>query len=152
MQKLLDTEYHWKGFGNKFGNWDSFCRIRVFTYGSETIVVASDLGKDTGTSITNCAEHLATNFTRDCRQFVSEKSVWIHHYTRILGDFAEEDFDLVTFDIKATSNVKYPSASIIFSNPDWQGIGYIKKSAFVQRPNLDTGYHYLADFCRALVN
>lgn len=66
MPSIVDKTYRWTGFGNGLGNWASHCRIRIFRpHPEQIVVIASDLGEDSGTSITNCAEGLATLVVRD---------------------------------------------------------------------------------------
>ncbi len=66
MRSAVEQTYTWKGFGDGFGEWESCCRLQIFEIHPElTVVIASDLGKDSGTSITNCAEQLAANVVKD---------------------------------------------------------------------------------------
>ena len=63
---VIDQEYHWEGFGDGIGQWLSKCRLRIFRpHPEQAIVLVSDLGRDTGTSITNCAEILATRIVQE---------------------------------------------------------------------------------------
>ncbi len=56
-----DKNYRWQGYGDGFGNRHSHCRIRIFhAHPESVVVVVSDQGNDTGTSITNCVGQLAT--------------------------------------------------------------------------------------------
>jgi hypothetical protein len=62
-QPLIDAIVIWRGFGypHKPNNpWDSKCRLRIWQQ-NPVIVLFSDLDiPNTGTSITNCCENLAT--------------------------------------------------------------------------------------------
>lgn len=163
METLLDTEYHWQGFGNGNGRWDSFCRMRIIR-AHELVVVATDLGNDTGTSITNCAEYLATLFTRDFEDYgMDENTLWIHHYQYLPGtrDFPES-FDLVKFEHhKASGRTNYGNAEIIFKKPEWECIieGFEMQSTYQKRTGqkfrYEVGkleYQHLANICASLMN
>lgn len=89
----IDQTYRWQGFGDGFGKWESRCRLRIFRSHPEAIVVvASDQGGDTGTTITNCAEHLATAVVKE---YAVDPAVltWIEHLPE-----SEAQFSLVEFD------------------------------------------------------
>ena len=77
---ITDQTFHWKGFGNGFGSWESRCRLRIVEPPSgSTVVVVSDQGMDTGTFITNCAASLATLVVQQF-QLDPEDLIWIEHY------------------------------------------------------------------------
>jgi hypothetical protein len=49
----VKEEYSWAGFGNGLGSWESKCGLIIKQpHPEQTIVVVSDLGEDSGTSIT----------------------------------------------------------------------------------------------------
>ncbi len=91
---MIDTAFSWKGFGNGFGAWESKCRLRIYDTATETVVIATELPDNTGTSITNAAQYIATlvvmHYGLDPHSLV-----WIEHYPPT-DDF-EESFDQVTF-------------------------------------------------------
>lgn len=106
--------YEYKGFGN----CESKCKIEVHS----NIVIATELDDNTGTSITNYAETLATMI---CKQFsiLPEELIWIEHYPK--DSYSLETYSLVKFDIDKNR----------FSNPKWSYLsnteleGLIKKLA-----------------------
>jgi len=58
---ILDQIYQWTGFGDGQGLWTSQCRLRLYRPPrTEMIVIVSDLGSESGTSVTNCAAQLAS--------------------------------------------------------------------------------------------
>ena len=90
---IHDETYIWKGRGTpqdaKNSNcWESSCRMRIWQ-GETTIILWTDLlEEDSGTSITNSAEGLATLVARDFAEHIPKPSdaIWIEHYpTRIPG-------------------------------------------------------------------
>lgn len=95
MPKVFDGPITWSGFGNGFGSWRSACRVVVFRDGDRSIVVASDDGAE-GTSITNCAEHLAQKTVRQ-NELDHEKMAWIEHYAHRVPGEDDETLDLVEF-------------------------------------------------------
>lgn len=79
----------------------SVCRIRVYRgSGDATLVIASELPDNPGTSITNVAEMLATEMEwRHCPD-PGDRMIWIEHYPvreALRGMRADEHFALVTF-------------------------------------------------------
>lgn len=55
----IDCTFTWKGNG-QLGNWESYCQLRIFRpHPEQKVVIVLDLGKDTGTSITNSLPKLA---------------------------------------------------------------------------------------------
>jgi hypothetical protein len=93
MTVLIDQTYHWQGFGNGVGTWLSQCRIRVFQpHPEHTVVIASDLGGDNGTSITNCADHLASLVVQEF-QLDPAALTWIEHLPDSSAAFSLVEFD-----------------------------------------------------------
>ncbi|NJL19596.1 MAG: hypothetical protein HC895_00270 [Leptolyngbyaceae cyanobacterium SM1_3_5] len=88
-----DQTYHWCGFGDGFGNWESRCLLRIFRLHPKAIVVvASDLGGDTETSITNCAGQLARRLVKEFELDLACLT-WIEHIP-----MSKAAFSLVQFD------------------------------------------------------
>ena len=87
MKKIQDCIIVWRGFGrSRSGNWDSKCRVRIWHDDSHsaTVVLFSDLDEDdTGTSITNASENVAT-LVRE-RFGLNGNITWIEHYVRLVG-------------------------------------------------------------------
>lgn len=128
----VDTEYHWKGFGNGFGSWDSYCHLRIYARLNKNIVMVSDCGIGSGTSITNSAENLATLICRD-KQIDPNTLIWIEHYPSL--DPKEETFDLVKFTVTPTSVrlecCEFSGAKWFFSSPKWLHLGRKKAEKLV---------------------
>ena len=100
--------YDYKGF------WgcDSCCEIEVHRRtDGKYVFIATELPDNTGTSVTNYAEHLATAMRRQYG-LKPEEVIWIEHYPEA-KDRRKEDFDLVRFGgIEGDS----------FRNPVWTRI------------------------------
>ncbi len=83
IQPLIDNIVIWRGFGypHKPNNpWDSKCRLRIWNQ-NPVIVLFSDLDiPDTGTSITNCCENLATIVQFHYK--LQNPIRWFEHYPR----------------------------------------------------------------------
>ena len=80
---IVDNLIVWHGFGyphRRSESWYSFCRVRIWQQ-NPVVVLFSDLNEeDTGTSITNCSENLATIVQF---HFQLEKPIrWFEHYPR----------------------------------------------------------------------
>ena len=80
----IDAIAIWKGYeyhNRKSESWSSICRLRVWkpTEIRPVIVIFSDLNEeDTGTSITNCSENLATMIRYEFN--LEEPIRWFEHY------------------------------------------------------------------------
>src|SRR5207244_3711118 len=76
------------------------CWLRIYTAPDRTVVIATEVNENPGTSITNMAEHLATEVTRTFG-LSHDALVWIEHYParRVLGGYPRlaESLDLGTF-------------------------------------------------------
>jgi hypothetical protein len=85
------------------GYWGhpAHCHIAVYEHAGNTIVIATELDSNDGTSITNMAEYLATDVWHELGTPPLEQFIWIERYP----DRAffrgrpelKESFDLVTF-------------------------------------------------------
>ena len=76
---MIDTLFRWRGFGNGFGAWESLCRLRIYETPEQAVVIATELPENTGTSITNAAEYLATMVVEQY-ELRPHTLVWIEHY------------------------------------------------------------------------
>ncbi len=112
---MLDTIFTWKGAGQELQQsnqnyWDSKCQLRIYqSYSMPSIVICSDLDElDTGTSITNSVENLATLIWRQyqstvlsSRRYLGNNFLFIEHYPRTNPqnrNHQQEDFSLVQFN------------------------------------------------------
>ncbi|MBE9036045.1 hypothetical protein [aff. Roholtiella sp. LEGE 12411] len=109
---IVDNTFTWKGQGQEFERiypriWDSKCRLRIYkSYSMPNIVICSDLDeRDTGTSITNSVENLATLVWQKYSYkqlnpnsgYVGGQFIFIEHYPCDRND-EEETFALVQFN------------------------------------------------------
>ena len=112
--KVVDR-FEFRGFHGRTAH----CRLEIIPLGDgRTVVIATELEDNTGTSVTNVAEHLASLV---CDRFgiMPEKLVWIEHYG--YGSERERSFDLVTFDRLKPERIAW-APSILRSKPDgWPG-------------------------------
>ncbi|BBD70013.1 hypothetical protein NIES4072_72540 [Nostoc commune NIES-4072] len=111
---VLDTIFVWKGAGHELQQsnpkyWESICHLRIYqAYSMPSIILCSDLDEqNTGTSITNSAEGLATliwrryqNTMLSARRCLGDNFLFIEHYPRnkISKNEEPEDFSLVQFN------------------------------------------------------
>jgi len=106
MRKVRDEDYPYRGF------WgcEAVCHLRVYFPQSgdidpanPVVVVATELERNPGTSITNMAEHLAQE-VRELYGLGPADLIWIEHYhERTLGLYSSlpEEFSHVTFSLDA---------------------------------------------------
>ncbi|MCC5618458.1 hypothetical protein LC605_25905 [Nostoc sp. CHAB 5836] len=112
---VLDTIFTWKGSGQPMQQrnsncWDSRCQLRIYqAYSMPNIVICSDLDEeDTGTSITNSVEGLATLISQQYQNTVLSRPRWclgndflfIEHYphNKRSENKKPEEFTLVQFN------------------------------------------------------
>ena len=111
--------YEYKGFHN----CNSVCGLDIIG----DMVICTQLEENTGTSITNMAEHLATMV---CEQFAIplENLIWIECYPAEFYHVRPSDhiqsighvaatYDLVTFDL--VNDDRSPNSSRMFAKPKW---------------------------------
>ena len=97
--------YNYTGFHGSY----CICDIEII----KNLVIATEMPENEGTSITNMAEHLATQV---CQEFdIDPKNlIWIEHYPqRCERKESPESYDLVQFNLNANG---------ILSDPRWTGI------------------------------
>jgi len=112
--QMHDEIFHFVGY---FG-CPSKCRIRWTKRSDKVVVIASQLSEDGGTSITNRAEHLATEV---CQRYGldADRVVYVEHYPdrrspgqKLHDPIFDEHFSLVSFHRKGAT----------FSRPQWTRI------------------------------
>ena len=106
--------YNYTGF---YGSY-SICDLEII----KNLVIATEIPENEGTSITNIAEHLATQV---CQEFDIDPKhlIWIEHYPQ-RGERKEypESYDLVQFNLNANG---------VLSDPRWTGISKEVVDAFL---------------------
>jgi hypothetical protein len=124
MPLLADFHHHYRG---SMG-FRSVCRIRVYQLDSGmTVVIATELPDNPGTSITNWAEFLATEMRR---RFVAPGAglAWIEHSPERPGLTGApplpEQFDRVLFRWDGTC----------YHDPDWRPFSRAQVEALLGEP------------------
>ncbi|MCT7957264.1 hypothetical protein [Laspinema palackyanum] len=77
--KRIDEIFKWQGFGNGFGDWESWCRLQIYEKDQTIIAIATDCGSAAGTSITNCVEFLVPLVAKSYNLDLY-RTIWIEHY------------------------------------------------------------------------
>ena len=75
------------------------CRLRIYDNDAGAVVILSELADNTGISVTNAAEELATEIAR-LHRLTPDTTTWIEHYDRNSyrhADDMQETFDDITF-------------------------------------------------------
>lgn len=91
----VDERYCWKGFGDGLGQWNSYCRLRIWQpHPEQAIVMLSDEGVDSGTSITNCVEYIAPQIVA-AFELDPHITDWIEHYPKYRQDRQGVEFSRV---------------------------------------------------------
>ncbi len=94
---ITDTIFDYKGFWN----CNSKCRIRIYNGFGKTIVIASEIYENDGTSITNVCEHLIKKVGEHFG-FNLQETLWIEHYPPD-GLIEEDTYSMVSIDIQGTA-------------------------------------------------
>ena len=96
MPLRYDRLYLYRGYHG----CPSYCWLRIYTAPDRTVVIATEVDDNPGTSMTNMAAHLATEVTPTFG-LPLDALVWIEHYParRVIGGHPRlpASFDLVTF-------------------------------------------------------
>ena len=101
------------------------CQCNLEIYGN--LVICSEREDNGGTSITNMAEHLATDI---CKQFdiSPNQLIWIEHYPPTVDSrgyvMHEESWSWVSFNLTGGGFFDAKENGFAFSNPRW---GHIEK-------------------------
>lgn len=121
LQPDIDVLAKWPGFGyrdQKNRPWESIARVRIWRNKTPIIVVFSDLdSEDTGTSITNSSEYLATLVKLHYQ--LSEPICWFEHYPRHNHTEEQKRFYKLTEDI---TQVLYCTKNDYYYHPRWKHI------------------------------
>lgn len=78
MSRLTCT-YHGQYDYRGLHGCPSHCWLHLFTNDFYTVVIASEVGTNPGTSVTNIAEGIATQVVRDWK-LIPQQLTWIEHY------------------------------------------------------------------------
>ena len=116
----------------------SFCYIEVYRHEDCVVVIATNPDYDeegAGTSVTNYAEHIATEVCK-AYEIPQDKLVWIEHYDRKRSYLRtpSETWDLVSFKREKTpvrGYWEYPSGAMVFTSPKWQALTEEQKTRLV---------------------
>ncbi|YAF99299.1 MAG: hypothetical protein AB3A66_28060 (plasmid) [Nodularia sp. CChRGM 3473] len=148
---VLDTTFIWKGAGLEQQQrnprmWDSKCRLRIYqAYSMPNIVICSDLDEqDTGTSITNSVENVATLIWQKYKEqelspssgHLGNQFIFIEHYpyhNKADWNDEEETFCLVQFNWDGQR----------FSKPRWSPLTPDVVFALINQPHLIKNSNHL---------
>lgn len=86
--RVIHEQFTWQGWGNGQGKWQSWCWLSIYQRQDNSfVVIATDMGRheqDTGTSITNCAEHLI-RLVMAHYGLHPDSTMWIEHYPEYIA-------------------------------------------------------------------
>ena len=99
------------------------CDLEVIqTADGRTVVIATEREDNSGTSVTNVAEHLAS-YVCDTFGMDPDKLVWIEHYgyPDPVNPERHREYDVVTFQRRLPERIRW-SDVVLLSKPDgWPG-------------------------------
>lgn len=100
---------------------ESQCTLEVLPVSEgRTLVIATELPDNSGTSVTNAAEHLAS-FVCDSFGIAPGRLVWIEHYGASPGVRKDETYDLVTFEESKPQQIHWLPAVLRHQPDGWPG-------------------------------
>lgn len=106
MTQIVDRKYIWRGFANGTGDWESFCRLRIYQpHPEQIVVVLSDDPESEGTSIANCAEYLLPKIAREFG-LDSKISAWVHHQPQHSEAAGDVETSQVSLSISNSGSVQ----------------------------------------------
>ena len=111
-ERIVIDRYRYRGFHD----CESHCSLEILRSPSRpTIVIATEMEDNSGMSVTNVCEHLAS---RVCVDFKIDPSslVWIEHYgyPNPINSKRPRTYDLVTFTILQAGH------NVLFAYPRWR--------------------------------
>ena len=113
----------------------SHCLIEIHKHEKCTVVIATEADDNEGTSVTNMAEHIATEVCK-AHEIPMLQLVWIEHYSHesFRSRDRDETWDLATFKRERTpvrGYWDYPSGQMVFTSPKWQPLTVAQKDRLV---------------------
>lgn len=120
----VNSYFEYKGFGIH----DSFCGVEIWEHKKKFLVILTQPTVDSGTSITNACEDIATKLYNTSGLFkrttLSQDIIWVEHYpTRYLECSFPETFDRI--------EMVYEDGR--FKSPKWTHIG----ETFIEEKKLE---------------
>lgn len=124
---VYNGQYTWQGFGDRQGyKWSSYCLLTIFLVEQTPIVIVKDQ-PESGSSITNSVENIASLICRDFNLNPLNGSglVWFECYP----DYEHQGkiipgISTVTFTITGNPNpqghLQFPGCRFLFSEPMWR--------------------------------
>lgn len=117
-ERIAFDRFEYRGFQG----CESFCGLEIlYLADGRVAVIATKLKDNSGTSVTNVAEHLASEV---CDRFDidPDKLVWIETYGYPAPGERQRTFDLVTFTRRESDGVIKWASSVRRTKPDgWPG-------------------------------
>ena len=117
MHLRYDNVFLYRGFHA----CPSYCWLRIYTTPGRSIVLATEMHDNPGTSITNAAERLAMEVTRTFG-LALDALTWVEHYPE--RPSLTETFDLVTFTHTAQG----------LQCPEWRRLSQAQVEAMLGQP------------------
>lgn len=118
-ESIVNTTYQWTGSNGT----QAHCGLRIFPRTGKHVVILTEMDSNTGISVTNDCEHLATLVLRDY-ELHPNFTIWIEHYSphsysQNPGADESETYDLIQFNWNGQH----------FSAPRWCRLTYAEVNA-----------------------
>ena len=116
-ERLILNPFEYRGFHG----CQSFCKVEVIPVADgRTVVIATELADNPGTSVTNVAEYLASEI---CGRFSiqPDRLAWIETYGYPAPGERQRTFDRVTFERRPRSELPPPPSILRLRPSGWPG-------------------------------
>lgn len=114
-EPTLLEKFKYRGFNGRTAR----CRLELIPLSDDrTVVIATEVIDNAGTSVTNVAEYLAS-FVCDQFDIDPNKLVWLEHYG--YGGRHARTYDLVTFDRRVPERIQWSQAVLRYHPDGWPG-------------------------------
>lgn len=120
--KMVDGRFEYRDDRYPMGS-DCAIYLWVWQRGDQNVVIATELNKSPGASVTNTCEKWAAEV---CREYLLDpmKTCFIEHYDRrkseVDPDFPAETFDRITFTWADARSYKELDQPLYASKPQWK--------------------------------
>lgn len=114
--KMIDTVHDYEGYSG----CASKCRIRIYQDPERRpprVVIATEVPDNEGTSVTNMAEHLVAEWTRDEQGGEPIETMWVEHYPEERSGSGRRVFE-ETFAVVSLRRGRRGE----LTNPEWKYI------------------------------
>ena len=122
-ERYVDFRFEYKGLGM----YDSWCVVQVYTHKGRSIAILTEPGTDSGTSVTNACETIATKLFHTKGVFPKgtkpEDIIWAETYARNYKEMKKSNGEVDCIEFTIVNNIyDNKKEEYTFRNPKWTRI------------------------------